>query len=84
MRMHRRPELYLAVIAAVAVLVTVHGGGQPTKPARLQTTWQGLVGDVHPEVSLGQRMIVVLKAPSLATRVDSIARRLIEDWLTHG
>ena len=32
-------------------------------------TWRGLVGDARPAVSLGQRMIVVLRTPSVAQRL---------------
>src|SRR5919198_1339065 len=31
--------------------------------------WRGLVGDPRPEVAIGQRMLVVLAAPSLADMV---------------
>ena len=38
-----------------------------TKPAA--SDWRGLVGTARPEVALGQRVIVLLKDPSLADRV---------------
>src|SRR5207253_4651888 len=36
-------------------------------------TWRGIVGDVRPPVSLGQRVIVVLRAPSVAQQVATHA-----------
>jgi subtilisin family serine protease len=70
--MHRRPELYLAVIAVVAALVATHDDGGRRQSVAPSTSWQGLVGDVHPEVSLGQRAIVVLKAPSVAQHIEQV------------
>ncbi|HWB23308.1 MAG TPA: S8 family serine peptidase [Gaiellaceae bacterium] len=70
--MHRRSELYLAAIAVVAVLIAVQGGGEHVQSKAPATTWEGLVGDVHPEVSTGQRVIVVLKAPSVAQHLEKV------------
>lgn len=59
------------VVVASALLLTVEGGGGTTRlhlraPA---ASWQGLVGAPRPAVALGQRMVVVLRSPSLATRL---------------
>jgi subtilisin family serine protease len=35
-------------------------------------SWKGLAGDQRPRVAVGQRMIVLLKAPALADRVGAI------------
>jgi Subtilase family len=61
----------LGLIAIAATVVSVaaatgRGGGEPTVE---QTSWSGLVGGPRPEVAVGQRMIVVLRTPSLADRV---------------
>src|SRR6266536_3052191 len=71
MRTRTLVELTLAV-AATAIVVALAGerqagrAAEPTAPVR----WQGLVGDgPRPPVSVGQRMIVVLKTPSLADRI---------------
>ena len=62
--------LALAAIAVAAILTLRSAHGPTTPPApTLPTTWRGLVGDVHPAVSLGDRMIVVLKTPSVAQRL---------------
>ena len=61
------------VLAALAVVVTAvliaaggHSGGvTPTG----EPSWQGLAGSLRPRVAVGQRVIVVLKAPALADRV---------------
>jgi Subtilase family len=61
--------LGLVAIAATVVSVaaaTGKGGGEPTVE---QASWSGLVGGPRPEVAVGQRMIVVLRTPSLADRV---------------
>ena len=65
----------LAVLAAAAivVLVLVAAGGKETHSALAKPlpagSWLGLVGEGRPQVELGQRYIVVLKAPSVADRV---------------
>ena len=76
MRTPRRAELWraapLALIALGLTLVLVGAGTSEKRLATLSssaTEWRGLVGGVRPRVSVGQRMIVVLRAPSLADRV---------------
>jgi hypothetical protein len=62
----------LAAVAGVcAVLVVGAGGSHATVPTQTSdaASWHGLAGSARPQVSAGQRMIVVLKAPSLAERV---------------
>jgi subtilisin family serine protease len=64
------------VLAALAVVVTAvliaaggHSGGvTPTG----EPSWQGLAGSLRPRVAVGQRLIVVLKAPALADRVGRV------------
>src|SRR5215218_3914111 len=78
----RRPEPRqigpLAVVAlAATVLLVVLGaadGGRNDTVSRstagaAAAAWSGFVGDERVQVALGQRQIVVLKAPSLAERV---------------
>jgi subtilisin family serine protease len=61
----------LGVVALAATIVSVtvatEVGAPETRVER--TSWSGLVGGPRPEVSVGQRMIVVLRTPSLADRV---------------
>jgi subtilisin family serine protease len=59
----------LAVVAAavVALLLGPSGSGGGTS-ASVPETWRGIVGGAS-DVTLGQRVIVVLKAPSLAQQV---------------
>lgn len=63
----------LSIVAlAATVLVLVTGGAQFAGSSAVRSngiTWRGLVGESRAEVALGQRQIVVLKAPSLADRV---------------
>jgi subtilisin family serine protease len=75
----RRPRepLYavpLALLAAVTTLVLIAAGGRgAARPVQLGgASWKGLAGDQRPRVAVGQRMIVLLKAPALADRVGAI------------
>ncbi len=64
----------LAAIVAAAVLAVPEGGGgaPPATPTRLASAaaWNGLVGGARAEVGIGQRVLVVLTAFSLADRVQ--------------
>jgi subtilisin family serine protease len=63
----------LAFFAAVVTVTVVAVAGQETTRAAAPApavSWEGLVGaGPREQVSVGQRMLVVLKAPSLADRV---------------
>lgn len=68
-----RYALFFAVIAAgaTAALLTTGGGARKPPapvPAGTAASWRGLAGS-HPSVTTVQRVIVVLKTPSLAERV---------------
>ena len=70
----------LAIVALVATAITVAivtEVGQP-QPQAARASWRGLVGGPRPEVAVGQRMIVVLRTPSLADRVDAAGGRASE------
>jgi subtilisin family serine protease len=74
MRTHRRSNgvVVAAAFVALAALAVVLARGQHTKAHPAPAfTWRGIVGDIRPPVSLGQRVIVVLRAPSLAQRLAS-------------
>ncbi len=73
----RRPRepfnaLVLAALAVVvsAVLIAAGGGGRHVAPTG-EPSWQGLAGAQRPRVAVGQRVIVLLKAPALADRVGN-------------
>jgi minor extracellular serine protease Vpr len=73
---HRSREPYNAlVLAALAVVVTAvliaAGGGSRDTAAQGVPSWQGLAGAQRPRVAVGQRVIVLLKAPALADRVGN-------------
>ena len=57
------------VAAAVAAFLLVGASGSGGTPAEESGSWSGLLGGAQPDVSVGQRAIVVLKTPSLAQRV---------------
>jgi subtilisin family serine protease len=58
-------------VAVTAVLIAAGGGGHRQPVATGSPSWQGLAGAQRPRVAVGQRVIVVLKAPSLADRVGT-------------
>ncbi|HSC73684.1 MAG TPA: S8 family serine peptidase, partial [Gaiellaceae bacterium] len=74
----RRPRepfnaLVLAALAVIvtAVLIAAGGGDRRRAASTGQASWQGLAGAQRPRVAVGQRVIVVLKAPALADRVGT-------------
>ena len=72
-RLRREPlhALPLAALAAgvAAVLIAAGGRGGHAAPPQVPPRWQGLAGEQRPRVAVGQRMIVLLNAPSLADRL---------------
>src|SRR5665213_2256561 len=70
MRM-RRPSLGVPVLIAitVAAVVTTRAGTHQSTIYTEATTWRGLVGESHPQVTIGERRIVVLRTPSVAQRI---------------
>ena len=75
MRTHpRREPLHALPLAALvagvaAVLIAVGGRGGHAAPPQATPRWEGLAGEQRPRVAVGQRMIVLLKAPSLSDRL---------------
>src|SRR5262245_33083980 len=62
--------LLLAATIGVVVVLVVRDEASRASPARVPASgWRGLVAGAHEQVALGQRMIVLLEAPSLAERV---------------
>jgi minor extracellular serine protease Vpr len=62
------------MIAVGAMIVAVGFGvaGSPERSVGSEATaWRGLVGGARPSVTVGQRMLVVLKSPSLAQQVSA-------------
>jgi hypothetical protein len=76
--MHRLPRsvavvLVLVAAAAVGVLVrAVSAGGKATAPLAAPPNWLGLVGGPRAATASGQRMMVVLKTPSVAQRLAKV------------
>jgi subtilisin family serine protease len=70
----------LGVVATAAAVVSVAVAGEVGAPETrvARASWSGLVGGPRPEVSVGQRMIVVLRSPSLAQRVARAGGRASE------
>jgi minor extracellular serine protease Vpr len=70
--MRRLSEAALAILALAAAGLAVGFGVSATKQRSLgseASSWRGLVGGAHPSVSVGQRVLVVLRSPSMAQRV---------------
>src|SRR5262245_48520832 len=70
-----REPLGVLVLAALAIAITAiliaAGGHTDSSTTQADASWQGLAGGLRPRVPVGQRVIVVLKAPSVADRVAS-------------
>jgi hypothetical protein len=65
--------LVLAALAVVVTAVLIAAGGRgKTLIPQGEPSWQGLAGAQRPRVAVGQRVIVLLKAPALADRVGRI------------
>ena len=84
MRLRRREAPQLGVLGALAVTATVlsvaaGAGGAGKGQMRVgASAWRGLVGAPREQVAVGQRVIVVLKNPSLSDRVASAGGRVTE------
>lgn len=83
--MHRRSDARriapLGLIALGATLLLVGAGTSRSHEPSLAAgaaAWRGLVGAPRPPVAIGQRMLVVLKAPSMAQRVAAVGGRATE------
>ncbi|MFL5945914.1 MAG: S8 family serine peptidase [Gaiellaceae bacterium] len=70
-----REPFNVLVLAALAVVVTAvliaAGGGNRKATSQGTPSWQGLAGAQRPRVAVGQRAIVLLKAPALSDRVGN-------------
>src|SRR5256885_15831063 len=83
-----RVVLLGVVVLGAAALVL--GAGGPASPQRtlhpVAAPGRGLAGGARPQVDVGQRVIVVLKAPSLAQRVERAGGRATDaqerEWTT--
>jgi hypothetical protein len=78
----------LAALGALAFVIGA-GGTRPAAQPTLSSTaaaWRGLAGSARPQVDVGQRVIVVLKAPSLAQHVARAGGRATDSqerqWTT--
>jgi len=64
--------LVLAALAVVVTAILIAAGGGGRRAAQTgEPSWQGLAGAQRPRVAVGQRLIVLLKAPALADRVGN-------------
>src|SRR5690242_8312043 len=76
MRLRREPfnVLPLAALAIGVTAILIAAGGRDHGRSAVQSSrsWQGLAGEQRPRVAVGQRMIVLLKAPALADRLAAV------------
>jgi subtilisin family serine protease len=63
------PPAIIALAATVLVVGFGVSGAKTRSVSSEASSWRGLVGGPRPRVTVGQRVLVVLKAPSLAQRV---------------
>lgn len=81
MRTPPRPEPHAWPLTAVALAVTLvlvaFGGAERSRAEDHGTavSWAGLAGAPRPRVAVGQRMIVLLRSPSLAEQVAAAGGR---------
>jgi len=70
----------LAIVALAGAVISVAAatGGHSQGGRAEPVSWRGLVGGSRADVAVGQRMIVVLRTPSLATRVAAAGGRASE------
>jgi subtilisin family serine protease len=75
-RLRREPvhALPLAALAGIVTLVLIAAGGRSatTPEGQSSASWKGLAGAQRPRVAVGQRMIVLLRAPALADRLGNV------------
>ena len=64
--------LAIAGLAAALTLVVSAGGSEARSAPRDTGAWLGLVGGPRSEVTLGERMIVLLDTPSVAQRLAQV------------
>src|SRR6476646_11362683 len=65
-----RNALVLAALAVAVTAVLIAAGGRSGGVTELgDPSWHGLAGALRPRVAVGQRVIVLLKAPALADRL---------------
>jgi subtilisin family serine protease len=70
-RSRAAPLVGVAAAAAAVFLLGAAGSGGGTTAQRIGgESWRGLIGPPQADVALGQRVIVVLNAPSLGDRVE--------------
>jgi len=83
----RRPAVgALLVVGAIVAGAVLASGGSASKPRTGSVpteSWQGLVGSPRGDVALGQRMIVVMRAPSLALQVQRAGGTATEEQERH-
>jgi subtilisin family serine protease len=65
----------VALAACVAAVAAAALGSRQEERRASAAAWEGLVGEPRAQVALGQRVIVVLSAPSLADRVAQAGGR---------
>ena len=74
--MTARPVWPITIVAiGVALVLVAAGGRSDAQGSEEAVSWAGLAGSPRPRVAIGQRMIVLLRTPSLAERVVAAGGR---------
>src|SRR2546423_9657020 len=75
MRTRSLGTVALCALVAGTALAVSGGPGVGQTPPRALASWVGLAGGERPRVAVGQRMLVVLRRPSLGARVAASGGR---------
>jgi subtilisin family serine protease len=84
MRLRRREAPQLSLLGALALAATLlsiaarAGSAGHEQEDLAASAWRGLVGSPREQVAVGQRVIVVLKSPSLADRIAAAGGQATE------
>ena len=86
MPLRRLAVTAVLLLGAVVAAAVVASGGRASKPRATSPpaeSWRGLVGSGRVQVALGQRMIVVMRAASLADRIRRAGGAASDDQERH-
>ena len=73
------PLTFVALAGTVLLIAAGGQGAEPRADAEEQPRWQGLVADARTRAMIGQRTLVVLRAPAVAQYVARAGGRASEE-----
>jgi hypothetical protein len=72
---HAWPLTLVALAVTLILVAAGSGSGATSAPDTTAVSWAGLAGSSRPRIAVGQRMIVLLRTPSVAERVANAGGR---------